>query len=109
MTPNACPIKPLHECFIFQFTDDAAEGSFITNTRSGIVLTNQDKQENNKARWAKVLRVGKDVTMFKPDEYVLIEPLMWTTAMTVDDIKYWKSEQSKVMAVTDDPSMTYLL
>ena len=106
---HTCPIKPLGECFVFQFTDDAAEGSFITNTRSGFIMTNQNKFDNGQARWGKVCRVGKDVTMFTEGQYVLIEPLMWTIAMTVDDVKYWKSEQLKVMAVTDDIEMTYLL
>lgn len=104
-----CPIKPLGESFIFEFTDDSASGSFITNTKSGIIMTNQDTSTQSIPRWGQVLAVGKDVTMFAPGDYVLIEPLMWTTYVKLHDRKYWKSDQSKVYAVTQDRETTYQL
>lgn len=101
-------IKPLNNSFLFVFMDDAAQGKFIPKTKSGIILTNQNMDENRNPRWGKVIAIGPEIKDFNVGQFVLIEPLQWTIGFEYDGIKLWKSDDKKVMCVSDDESVTYL-
>lgn len=101
-------LKPLGHSFLFSFVNETAGGRFIAKNRGTIILTNQDiSQQGNFARWAKVIAVGDSVEDFVAGDLVLIEPLQWTTEHKFEDRGYWKSDDSKVIAIGLDESVTY--
>jgi hypothetical protein len=106
-------LRPLRNSIIFTFIDDAAGGKFIPRTASGILMTNQDMSTQAGPRWGKVVSIGPDVNAdeIKVDDFILIESLQWTTAFKLDDAgdKMWKTDENKIIAVTNDPVETLML
>ena len=101
-------LKPLTNGFLFVFCSDTAGGQFIERNKGQIILTNKDLDSQGKfARWAKVVAIGDDVTDFGVDDIVLIEPLMWTKGFDFEGARYWKSDESKVIAIGADESVTF--
>ena len=101
-------LKPLNDGFLFVFCSETAGGQFIERNRGKIILTNQDLDSQGKyARWAKVVSVGDKVTDFTAGDFVLIEPLQWTKGFDFEGGRYWKSDQSKVLAIGEDESVTF--
>jgi co-chaperonin GroES (HSP10) len=94
-------VKPFGKNFTFAFIDSAMGGKFIPKTKSGIIMTNKDVQEQHNPRWAKVINTGDKVTEFKTDDFVFIEPLKWTTGFEFQDGKLWKSDEANVIAVAN--------
>jgi len=104
-------IKPLKNNILFAFIDDDAGGKFIPKTAAGILLTNQDFQNQAGPRWGRVIKVGKDVLDVKVDDFILVESLQWTVSFKVDEQKMWSTNEDKVMAIAPpdtDPSTFYL-
>ena len=54
------------------------------------------------ARWGKVLALGSevipDITL---DTYILVEPMMWTEKVMLDDLPIWQTDDEKILAITD--------
>jgi co-chaperonin GroES (HSP10) len=101
-------LKPLGRSFLFSFVNETVGGRFIEKNRSTIILTNQDvSQQGNSARWGKVIAVGDKVEDFAEGDLVLIESLQWTVEHKFEDKGYWKSDDSKVIAIGLDESVTY--
>lgn len=101
-------LKPLGKAFIFAFTNETSGGKFTERNSGSIILTNISVDEQGKyARWAKVLAVGSEVTEFTTGDLVLIEALMWTNEFTFEKQKMWKSDESKVIAISEDESVVY--
>lgn len=101
-------LKPLNDGFLFTFCSDTSGGNFIEKNKGAIILTNQDLEIQGKyARWAKVVAVGDKITDFAIDDIVLIEPLQWTKGFHFEGKRYWKSDQSKVLAIGADESVTF--
>lgn len=100
-------LHPLKDNIMFQFLDETAgsKGKFTDRkTESGIVLPTLDSSQKL-PRWGRVVAAGPKSAV-KPGEFILIEALMWTYGVELEDQKYWKTEDSKVMMVTDDISLT---
>lgn len=102
-------LKPIGKNIIFVFLEDTAEGGFVPQSGGKILLTRQNLDNNREPKWGKVLLTGTDVG---PDinvgEYILVEALQWTPGFKVDDIKYWKTDATKVMVVsTKAPDVSY--
>lgn len=95
-------LHALHNNVIFTFLDDTAgsKGAFTETTISGIIIprTNNTQKAH---RWAEVVAAGPD-TQLQPGDFILIEALMWMEAVKVDDRKVWKTDDSKILAVTND-------
>lgn len=102
-------IRPLNNSIIFTFVDDAAAGKFIPKTASGILMTNQDLSHQSVPRWGQAIAIGKNVVDVKVDDYILIEPLMWTQGVEFEGTKIWKTDETKVVAITNDESATIQL
>lgn len=103
-------LRPLQESFLFEFTNETYGGKFVEKHRSGIILTNQDMTTQGQTpRWGRVLAIGDKVTDFEVDDLVLIEYGKWTTGVTYEEKKYWRSSQEFVMALSNDESVTYSL
>lgn len=98
-------IRPLRNNIIFRFLQDTVgeKGAFLESTISGIIipLTNNTQKVH---RWAEVLAVGPQVEGVKNGDYILIEALMWMEAVRFEGNKVWKTDDSKVLAVTNDLS-----
>lgn len=104
------PLRPLQDSFLFEFTNETVGGRFIEKHQSGIILTNQDMSlQADRARWGRVLAIGEKVTDFEVDDLVLIEYGKWTTGVTFEEKKYWRSAQDFVCAISNDESVTYTL
>jgi co-chaperonin GroES (HSP10) len=101
-------LRPLGNGFLFTFLSDTAQGRFIEKTRSGIIMTNQDYDLQAKyARWGRVLSAGDQVSAFKEGDLVLINFGKWTTSMTFEGQKYWRSDETQVIATGNDESVAY--
>jgi hypothetical protein len=101
-------LKAIGNSFLFSFVNETVGGRFIERNRGTIILTNQDlNQQGSYARWGKVLSVGDLVEDFKAGDFVLIESLQWTVEHKFEDSGYWKSDDSKVLAIGADESVTY--
>ena len=88
---------------MFKFIDDTggSKGRFHDTHRSGILLVpSADKQKFS--RWGEVVAVGPKVDGLSPGDFILIEALMWMEGVTFNDEKIWKTDDSKVLAVTND-------
>lgn len=94
--------KPLKANILFAFLNntDSSSGMFKDATASGIILsTILDTQTGG--RWAKALLVGPD-SIVKAGQHIFIKPLMWTIGFTFDSIKIWKTDDTKILAVSDE-------
>jgi co-chaperonin GroES (HSP10) len=101
-------ILPLRNNIMFCFLDETSgsKGKFTERKlASGIVLPTLDSSQKL-PRWGEVLAAGPE-SQVKPGEYILIESLMWTFGTEVDGQKMWKTDDQKIIMVTDDINETY--
>jgi co-chaperonin GroES (HSP10) len=101
-------ILPLKNNVMFKFLDETAgsKGKFTDRkTEGGIILPTLDSSQKL-PRWGKVVAVGPDAQV-AVGEYILIEALMWSFGTEVDGEKMWKTDDSKIVLVTDDVTETY--
>lgn len=93
---------------IFKFTDDILSGRFINSTDSGsIVISSEDTNQSAAARWGVATHVGPEVTEVKIGDYMLLEPGMWTSGFWVGRERYWKTDETKVMCLSDEAYTVY--
>lgn len=78
---------------------------------SGLIISDDNgKNRGIRPRWAKVYKVGKNVTDVKPDEWILIDHGRWTYRHIVEvekngelvEIHLQKIDPSGIMIVTDE-------
>ena len=97
-------IRALNNNVIFKFLDirTSEKGSFIETTLSGIIIprTNSTQRVH---RWGVVVSAGPKATVTEGD-YILIEALMWMEGVRINEEMVWKTDDSKILAVTDDVS-----
>jgi co-chaperonin GroES (HSP10) len=98
---------PLGNSVLFKFLDETqgAQGSFSERTRSGLIIPTLQATQKGE-RWGRVVAVGPDAEGVAVDDYILIEPLMWTTNEVFEGEKVWKTNTDKVMAMTSDVALT---
>jgi hypothetical protein len=92
---------------IFQFVEKSIYGRFVNEHHGGILISSEDTYQTNLPRWGKATHVGPECTDVKPGDYIMIEPGKWTTGFTVDNIRYWKTDESMVMATSNEPGTTF--
>jgi hypothetical protein len=76
-------------------------------TSSGIVVQSDDgKAHGVKPRWAKVYKVGSEITDIKEGQWVLIEHGRWTRKIKIDDgegeKEFQKVETKSIILVADE-------
>lgn len=104
---NLSKIKPINTKILFQFVEDVDCVSFKTVSNSGIVLVENQSEQVKTPRWGKVLAVGDQIENEEVSvgEYILIEPLGWTNAMSLESTqaaeKFWFTQLDKIMCVSD--------
>lgn len=96
-------LRPLGNGIMFRFLDHTGgvKGAFTESHRSGIIIPTTNSTQRT-ARWGEVLAIGEKVDGVKVGDYILIEPLMWSFGLTFENEKIWKTDDSKVLAVTND-------
>ena len=100
-------IVPLKNNIMFQFLDETggSKGTFADRaTASGIIIA-QTAAQQKLPRWGKVTAVGPDSAVSIGD-FILVEALMWTFGTEIDGEKMWKTDDSRVLMVTDDEKTT---
>jgi hypothetical protein len=101
--------RALYDGVIFQFEDkillkdDTHKKQFKDTTNWGFEMTSAENSME-RPRWVIVVSVGEEVTTIKPGDRVLVTALKWTTAMSIDNIDYWKTDINQVLAIDDDHS-----
>lgn len=89
------------ERILFQFLDSTTNGNFKNQTAWGFEFQRKE-DEIKEARWGRVTKIGANVTQVAPGQYILIEPMMWTTGVDLDGSTYWATAEEKVLLVSDD-------
>lgn len=97
-------IKAIADHIIFQFLDETMEGYFQETTSWGFKLGVKDHEASaSSPRWGKVLSKGPDCPDFiREEQYILIEPLMWTKGVDFEDTKVWMTTTEKVLAMSEE-------
>lgn len=95
-------LTALRDVILFEFIDETSgiKRGFTDVTNSGIIIPQADSKQKV-ARWGKVLAKGPDSGV-EVNQFILIEGLQWTTRTEVDGQVLWKTEDSRILAVTDN-------
>jgi len=95
---------------IFQFVDAInSKGEFDkSDTETGIMLKSSFDDSAKEPRWVKVTSAGKDCEYVKTGDVVLLPALRWTEGSKLGDQKYWKSDESEVVAIDRGETMDIL-
>lgn len=92
-------IVPIRDSIIFEFAQVTRNGFFRNETDWGFMIAGED-YDAQKPRWGKVENIGPDVKNVSVGDYILIEPMKWTTSSEVDGKPLWRTAESQVMLVT---------
>jgi co-chaperonin GroES (HSP10) len=101
-------LRPLRDTLLFQFLDETggSKGAFSERTSTGLALVRSVSRQTDH-RWARVVAVGPDAAGdVAVGDLIYIESLMWTRGTTFDGDKVWKTDISKVLAITNTESLT---
>lgn len=95
-------LHTLEDGILFTFYEEVVKGQFDNTTSWGFVV--KDKIDDVKRpRWAKVRVIGPKVKHVKVGDYVLIESLRWTNGLEYNDSKFWKTNESELIMVSEEP------
>jgi hypothetical protein len=100
-------IEAIQSNIIFKFTEDVTQTRFVNKAASGILVTSGDGNQTLMPRWGEALFVGPDVTEVNVGDFILIEPGKWTFGFYIGDARYWKTDEDKIIGVSDEPGETY--
>jgi len=100
-------IEAVRNNVIFQFVEDVTSTRFVNSTASGIIISSQDGTQASIPRWGQVTHVGPEVIDVSVGDFVLVEAGMWTSGFYLDGARYWKTDEDKVMGISDTPLTTY--
>jgi len=100
-------IKAIENNVIFQFVEDVTQTRFVNSAASGFIISSTDNNQTLDPRWGKAISVGPDVTEIKNNDFILIEQGKWTTSFRIGNDRYWKTDDSKIIGVSDIPGKTY--
>lgn len=94
-------LKPLDKDILFVFIDEIINGKFVEKHNTFILGQSEDKTIKN-PRWGKVVAIGPNVcSEITIGAKILIEPLMWTKGLVFDNIKVWKTDESKIIGIEE--------
>ena len=100
-------INVLEDGIIFKFLENISGQSFDNKTNWGFEI--KDKTDDFKRpRWAKALRLGPKVVHVKENDYILIENLQWTAGLEYYGDKFWKTNESRVIMVSEEPPKEFM-
>lgn len=94
-------VRPIESGILFKFVEETQNGGFENATDWGFVI--QNKVEDPKsARWGIVSKVGPDVKHVQEGDYILVDKLMWTSAMEYENDKFWKTNEEHVLIMSKE-------
>ena len=94
-------LRAINNDIIFEFIQKLESGTFVNKTEWGLEIKNQ-VEDVKQPKWGKVLHIGPDVDAdIKIDQYVLIEALMWTNKVSYAGYDFWKTNDSKIIAISE--------
>ena len=98
-------LRPLRNNVMFKFLDETSgdKGAFTETHAIGIIIPRSTKSQKV-ARWGEVIALGPDAEAggLAVGDLILIEALMWMEGVKFEGVKVWKTDDSKVLAVTND-------
>jgi hypothetical protein len=106
-------LRCIRNGILFAFLQGAnSKGYFEEKTKWGFTIAADDNGQGvgndaftrsiEKGRWAKVLVIGNECEEVKVGDYVCLEPNMWTNSFTHDGIAIRKSDESKIMIISEE-------
>ena len=96
-------IRPLNNNIMFQFLEQTSGTKGAFQEVHAFLIIPKTVSTQKVARWGKVIAVGPKVDGIEPGDYILVEALMWMEGVKLNDAeKVWKTDDSKVLAVTND-------
>jgi len=97
-------IEPIRDGILFVFIDNIKGKFFKESTNWGFDIIGDSDNSASSGRWGKIVALGPDVNAqnITKDDYIFIEPLMWTEGLMHDGVKIWKTDESKVMATSKE-------
>lgn len=87
---------------IFQFKDNLKNGLFETYSESGLYVAPSHEDTSQSTRESIIVAIGPDVKSVKVGDTVIVEPLKWTENFTVNDEKFWKTDEDQILAICED-------
>lgn len=94
---------------VFQFNEEVdAKGFFKKTTSWGLEIRGHVDDSAKSPRWVTVISVGPDCKYVKPGDQILVKPLMWSVRFTYDDVQYWRTDETKLVATRNDQGFTAL-
>ena len=100
-------LEALRKNIIFQFVEDVTDTRFVNSTASGLLVSSKDTNQTAIPRWVEVTHIGPDVDGIAVGDFALIEAGKWTPGFYVEEARYWKTDEDKVLALSDEPATTY--
>lgn len=100
-------IEPVNNAVIFQFVDEALHSKFLNTAKSGVLISAHNAAQSEKPRWGKVTHIGPEVKDVQPGDFILVDPGKWTMGFYVDDVRYWKTDETVIAATADEPGTIY--
>lgn len=102
-------LTPMHDRIFFEFVENLTNNNFMPKTQSGIFITDlYDFSEVRQPKWGRILCCGPRVSEeLRNSQYILIEPGKWTTRTTFEETDFWQTEESFILATTDNVEDTY--
>lgn len=99
-------IMPINNNIIFTFVDRVnSKGEFEREkTESGILLQSSFDESAKSPRWVNVVAVGPECKHVKVGMQALLPNLRWTSHIEVEERKVWRSDETQVVAVRDNPT-----
>lgn len=97
-------IELLNDKIAFRFIEDRPNSNFRTLSKTGIIVAESTEKLVGKARWGEVILIGPDVNDVKEKDYILVEPLRWTTELELEGVPdgFWMTDEKSVLAVSED-------
>ena len=97
-------IQALGSVVLFIFLDETsgAKGAFVE--KHGTLIIPQTRSTQKVARWGEVVALGPKAQAagLKIGDFILIEALMWMEGIKFEGQKIWKTDDSKILAVSND-------
>ena len=99
-------VSVLDDGIIFKFLEKISAKMFDNTTTWGFVIRDAT-DDVKRPRWGVVERIGPKVTQVSVGQYVLIENLQWTNGLEYNGDKFWKTNESKLMMVSDEKPLEF--
>lgn len=92
-------LELLNDSIAFSFLQEVSSGSFDNKTEWGFVIKNKENDVKH-ARWGIVLDVGPEVKHVSKKDFILIEPLMWTNKVKINNMNIWRTAEPYVIGLS---------